>query len=70
MAFLARMKQTFAGTFSFFAEAYAELKKVKWPTRKELISYTLVVIFVCVLITVYFYILDLGISGIIRAIFE
>jgi preprotein translocase subunit SecE len=70
MAFLARLKQTFSGAFSFFTEAYAELKKVKWPTRKELISYTLVVLFVCVLITVYFYILDLGISGIIRAIFE
>jgi preprotein translocase subunit SecE len=70
MAFLARLKQSFGNTFSFFSDAISELKKVKWPTRKELISYTLVVLFACILVTVYFYVLDLGISNVIRAIFE
>jgi preprotein translocase subunit SecE len=70
MAFLARLKQSFGNTFSFFGDAISELKKVKWPTRKELISYTLVVLFACILVTVYFYVLDLGISNVIRAIFE
>lgn len=70
MAFLARLKQSFGSTFSFFSEAIAELKKVKWPTRKELTSYTLVVLFAVVFVTVYFVILDLGISNVIRAIFE
>jgi len=70
MAFLARLKQSFGNTFSFFSDAISELKKVKWPPRKELISYTLVVLFACILVTVYFYVLDLGISNVIRAIFE
>lgn len=68
MALLARMKQSFSSVFSFFGEAYAELKKVKWPTRKELTSYTLVVLFTCIFVTVYFYVLDFGISNLVRAI--
>ncbi|TLS48524.1 preprotein translocase subunit SecE [Paenibacillus antri] len=64
------MKQSFGSTFSFFGEAWAELKKVKWPSRKELISYTLVVLFCCIFVTVYFYVLDFGISNVIRAILE
>ncbi|HZG74657.1 MULTISPECIES: preprotein translocase subunit SecE [Paenibacillus] len=67
---LARLKQSFGSTFSFFGEAWAELKKVKWPSRKELISYTLVVLFCCIFVTVYFYVLDFGISNVIRAILE
>jgi preprotein translocase subunit SecE len=70
VAFLARFKQSFGSTFSFFGDAYAELKKVKWPTRKELTSYTLVVLVTCIFVTVYFYVLDFGISNVIRAIFE
>ncbi|KIL38393.1 preprotein translocase subunit SecE [Gordoniibacillus kamchatkensis] len=66
MAFLAKMKQSFGSTFSFFADSWGELKKVKWPSRKELISYTLVVLTTVVFVTVYFYVLDLGISGLVR----
>jgi len=70
VALLARLKQSFGTTFAFVGEAVDELKKVKWPSRKELTSYTLVVLFACIFVTVYFYVLDLGISNVIRAIFE
>jgi preprotein translocase subunit SecE len=70
VAFLARLKQSFGTTFSFLSESYAELKKVKWPNRKELTSYTIVVLFAVVFVTLYFVVLDLGISNVIRAIFE
>lgn len=66
MAFLAKMKQSFGSTFSFFTDSWAELKKVKWPSRKELISYTLVVLTTVAFVTVYFYVLDLGISELVR----
>ncbi|MCR8636321.1 MULTISPECIES: preprotein translocase subunit SecE [Paenibacillus] len=66
MSFLARMKNT----FSFFTDSWSELKKVKWPSRKELISYTLVVLFTVVFVTIYFYVLDLGISELLRLIFK
>lgn len=70
MSFLARMRQGFGNTFSFFGDAWAELKKVKWPTRKELISYTLVVLFTVIFVTVYFYVLDFGISELLRLVFK
>jgi preprotein translocase subunit SecE len=66
VAFLAKMKQSFGSTFSFFADSWSELKKVKWPSRKELISYTLVVLTTVAFVTVYFYVLDLGISELVR----
>ena len=39
--------------FRFFREVVAELRKVIWPTRKELLTYTTVVIvFVAIMLTV------------------
>ncbi|MEK8132688.1 preprotein translocase subunit SecE [Paenibacillus filicis] len=70
MSFLAKVKQGFGSTFSFFGDAWSELKKVKWPSRKELISYTLVVLFTVIFVTVYFYVLDLGISELLRLVFK
>lgn len=66
MAFLGKLKQGFGSSFSYFTESWAELKKVKWPSRKELISYTLVVITTVIFVTIYFTILDTIISAIVR----
>jgi preprotein translocase subunit SecE len=63
------MKRGFGGSFSFFTDCWAELKKVKWPSRKELISYTLVVLTTVIFVTIYFYVLDLGISELLRLVF-
>lgn len=68
MAFLAKLKQSFGTTFSFFSDSWAELKKVRWPSRKELTSYTLVVLVTIVVITVYFWVLDIGISQLVELI--
>jgi len=68
VAFLAKVKQSFGTTFSFFSESFAELKKVRWPSRKELTSYTLVVLFTIVLVTIYFWVLDIGISELVELI--
>ena len=44
------------GAFQFLREVRAELNKVSWPTKKELLSYTgvvgLTVVIVCALIWV------------------
>ncbi|MFC6335007.1 preprotein translocase subunit SecE [Paenibacillus septentrionalis] len=68
MTFLAKMKQGFSTTFSFFADSWAELKKVRWPSRKELTSYTLVVLVTVVAVTIYFWLLDIGISALVDLI--
>ena len=62
MAFLAKLKQSFGSTFSFFTDSWAELKKVRWPNRKELTSYTIVVLVTIMVVTIYFWVLDIGIS--------
>jgi preprotein translocase subunit SecE len=70
VAFLAKVKQSFGSTFSFFSDSWAELKKVKWPSRKEMITYTLVVMGTVIFVTIYFYVLDLGISELLRLVFK
>ncbi|MCJ8014981.1 preprotein translocase subunit SecE [Paenibacillus sp. KQZ6P-2] len=62
------MKKGFKSLFSFFSESWAELKKVRWPNRKELTSYTLIVLGTIVFVTIYFWVLDIGISAVIEAI--
>ncbi|WP_223869428.1 preprotein translocase subunit SecE [Paenibacillus sabuli] len=62
------MKQGFGSAFAFFADSWAELKKVRWPTRKELTSYTIVVMVTIVFVTIYFWLLDIGISELVELI--
>ncbi|WP_035121174.1 preprotein translocase subunit SecE [Cohnella panacarvi] len=62
------MKQSFGSFFSFFGDSWGELKKVRWPSRKELVSYTIVVIVTVLLITVYFWGLDIGISSLVELV--
>ena len=62
------MKRSFKSLFSFFSESWAELKKVRWPNRKELTNYTLIVLGTIVVVTIYFWVLDIGISAVIEAI--
>lgn len=50
----------------FFTDSWSELKKVKWPTRKELTSYTIVVLVTVVFATIYFWVIDLGLTELLR----
>jgi preprotein translocase subunit SecE len=70
VAVLSKVKQSFGNTFSFFADSWSELKKVRWPSRKELTTYTIVVLFTVIFVTVYFALLDFGISELLRVVFE
>ena len=54
----------------FLKEAYRELKRVNWPTRKQAIRLTFVVIFVSVLVGVYVGILDLGFTKLMSIFLE
>ncbi|MBB6284356.1 MULTISPECIES: preprotein translocase subunit SecE [Geobacillus] len=55
---------------NFFKEVVRELKKVSWPNRKELVNYTAVVLATVAFFTVFFAVVDLGISQLIRLVFE
>jgi preprotein translocase subunit SecE len=70
VAFLSKVKRGFGTTFAFIGDSWSELKKVKWPGRKEIISYTIVVMTTVAFVTIYFALLDLGISEVLRVIFK
>ncbi|AMX84859.1 preprotein translocase subunit SecE [Geobacillus subterraneus] len=55
---------------NFLKEVVRELKKVSWPSRKELVNYTAVVLATVAFFTVFFAVVDLGISQLIRLVFE
>jgi preprotein translocase subunit SecE len=68
VGFLARIGVGFKKWPAFFNSVWAELKKVRWPNRKEMISYTSVVMVTVVVIAVFFFIIDLGVSKLIELI--
>ena len=52
----------------FLREAKMELKKVKWPTRKELLASTAVVIVLTLIVSLFLGLVDFGLIKIIRNI--
>lgn len=54
------------GIGNFFRGVAAEMKRVSWPSRKELTRYTWVVIGTVIFISIYFFVVDLGISELVR----
>ena len=50
---------------NYFKDAWSELKKVTWPSRKELISSTITVLAVVVLFGVFLGVIDLILTTII-----
>lgn len=53
----------------FYRQVVAELRKVVWPTRKELLTYTwVVIVFVAVIATIVA-VLDLGFAKLVLKVF-
>ena len=52
----------------FLREAKVELKKVKWPTRKELLASTAVVIVLVLVMAIFLGLIDFGLIKIIKNI--
>jgi preprotein translocase subunit SecE len=52
----------------FLREARMELKKVKWPTRKELLASTAMVLFLILVVSLFLGLIDFGLIRAIRTI--
>ncbi|MBU5343948.1 preprotein translocase subunit SecE [Caldifermentibacillus hisashii] len=50
----------------FFHNVIVELRKVRWPHRKELTKYTITVITTLIFFTIFFTLVDLGLTQIIE----
>ncbi|HWJ79848.1 MAG TPA: preprotein translocase subunit SecE [Niallia sp.] len=57
-------------TVKFFREVGRELRKVSWPKKKELTNYTITVLVTVIFFSIFFAVIDLGISELIRLILE
>ena len=53
----------------FLSDVIAELRKVQWPTRPQLLQSTAVVILVVAIVTIYLDIVDTIVNRIVHAIF-
>ena len=52
----------------FLREVKVELKKVTWPTRKQTMGSTVVVIILVMIIALFLGIIDAGLSGLLRVV--
>jgi preprotein translocase subunit SecE len=54
----------------FLREVRGELRKVAWPTRSEVINYSIIVLFTVVILTTYIALLDLAFGDVIFRLFK
>jgi len=62
------MKERFKKIGRFFHEVKVELKKVNWPTGKELSQYTGIVLLVILVVGTFFYFLDTGFTQALKLV--
>lgn len=55
--------------FAFFKDVRRELKKVQWPNRRELTTYTTVVVVTVAIVGAIIWVVDLGYQQILQLIF-
>jgi len=65
-----QQKQQTGGLREYFRGVQIETKKVVWPTRKELVSYTIVVLIACAFFSLFLWGADTGFLAIIRGVFN
>jgi len=65
-----RIREFLRTAQQFFREVRVELKKVTWPSRKETIASTSVVLITVFLVGFYLGVVDLGLSRLIKIFLE
>lgn len=56
------------GVFQFFRESFREIKRVRWPNRREVTTYTTVVLVVCFIMALLVWGFDIGVSKLLSFI--
>ncbi len=64
------IKEKFEVAKQFLREVRTELKKVTWPSRKDTLSGTLVVLVAVFIIAIFLGIVDSGLSNLIKALLK
>lgn len=53
---------------AYFIEVRSEIEKIAWPTQKTTLLYSAFVVAACLAFTLYFAVLDFGLSEIVNAL--
>ena len=67
---VAKEKNFIDKSIQFLREVKVELKKVTWPSRKQTMGSTVVVLVIVAIISLFLGIVDAGLSGLIRAVLQ
>lgn len=62
-------KQERTGVLTFLRQVLAELRKVVWPTRQELVTYFIVVMVFVIIVMTLVAMLDLGFGKLVFEVF-
>jgi len=65
---MAQKKRWYKRFFPFLKEVRAEMRKVTWPSRKEVYSTTLVVIITTVFFGAYLFVMDIIFSWLVKRV--
>ncbi len=65
-----QQKRERVGFRQYLREIQAELKRVMWPTRSEVVTYSIIVVFIVALLTGVVFLLDLGFAQAIVELFR
>jgi preprotein translocase subunit SecE len=60
------VKEKFDASMQFLREVRTELKKVTWPSRKDTLSGTVVVLVAVIIIAIFLGIVDSGLSSLVK----
>jgi preprotein translocase subunit SecE len=63
-----KIKLMIQKVMKFLSEAKAELKKVTWPSPKQTMASTLVVIIIVFIVSIYLGIIDFGLAKLVKFI--
>ena len=63
-------KNNLSMTAQFLREVKVELKKVTWPSRKQTLGSTAVVLVLVLLVSLFLGLVDLGLSNIVRLVLQ
>ena len=54
----------------FFRQVKQEVKKVTWPSKKEVIRATVMVLVIVAIVSAFFFLVDTVFAAIVRSIFQ
>jgi preprotein translocase subunit SecE len=67
---VAKEKNVFDKSIQFLREVKVELKKVTWPSKKQTMGSTAVVLVIVAIISLFLGIVDMGLSSLIQAVLQ